>query len=125
MIEITYNKDEDIIYVKRSGEIYLLDLVDYAIRIDEEFNELKNLYIIEDTRGSITKHNQKDDFYLIINEVKKRIHNYHKVKVAIIVDNPGDTALAFLYERLSKEVNNYYFKVFMTLKASKAWLKLR
>ena len=61
MIKIFYDKEDDIIYVIRTGKIYLNDIIDYIKKIYTDFNYKKTLYILDDTRDSFTMHNYKDD----------------------------------------------------------------
>ena len=122
MIEINYNKKEDIIYVKRVGQISSKDIIKYIQEIDKQFKNHKTLYVLTDTRGSRTLFNQ-NDLALFVAEIKKRIEPYHNVREANIVDNPYDTALGMIYEYIASEIEKFKCKGFSTEVAAKAWLK--
>ena len=124
MIEYSYNKKEDIIYMKRSQEIYFQDLIYFIIKIDAEFNHKKALFVIDDTRGSILKHDHKKDLENILVEIKDRINKYDVVKIAQVMGKPNDTAVGLIFELMSNEIQNFYTKVFSTLKAAQEWLLL-
>lgn len=123
MIDVSYNKDENIIYVVRLGNITLHDIVTNIKGLDSNFADLDELYILEDLRNSISKL-KEDDYPTIIGEIKKRIVNFKFVKTAVIVDSPADTVLGLLYEEIAEEVKNYYFKTFSTVKEAERWLRV-
>ena len=125
MIEFSYNKDEDIIYTKRSGDIYFQDLIDYVMRLDEEFNDFNRVYILDDTRDSTPMHNHTNNYRQIVGDIKEIMSGYSEVKHAVIASSPGNTALNMIFEKLTREIENYHFRVFSTTEASKFWLKQR
>jgi hypothetical protein len=122
MITSSYNREENIIYVKRLDEIGIQDLLTYINRIDQDFQHLGNLYILDDFRNSTSKY-EANDFPDLIGEIQKRIFKYNEVRLAIVVDVPFDTALSILYEELSKAIENYNYRTFSTMEAAKSWLK--
>ncbi|MDF1550711.1 MAG: STAS/SEC14 domain-containing protein [Bacteroidales bacterium] len=122
MIEISYNNQEDIIYVRRVGEISSEDIFKYINEIDKQFENHKTLYVLSDTRGSQTLFHQ-NDLVLFVAEIKKRIGPYKKVREASIVDNPYDTALGMMYEYIASEIDKFKCKAFSTEEAAKSWLK--
>jgi hypothetical protein len=123
MIEFSNNRDDDIIYVRRSGDIHFEELIEYVISLDKEFREHKRVFILDDTRGSNPIHDHTNNYRQIAEDIKKRISGYAEVKHAIIASSPGNTALNIIFEMLTSEIGNYQFKVFSTLEASMAWLK--
>ena len=122
MINISYSRDEDIIYVKRRDEIDIQDLLKYVIRLDQDYNDLGSLYILDDIRNSTSKYEAKE-FPVLIGEIQKRIIKYREVRCALMVDTPFETALSILYEDISRAVDNYYYKTFSTIESAKSWLK--
>lgn len=123
MIEYKYNKKEDIFYVKRYGEVSFDNMIEYINNISKQSLNHKSLYLLTDTRESITKFNI-EDFPFILNEIKKRLHNYEEVKDAIIVEAPLNAAFSMFFENISKELENYHYKAFSTVAAAKKWLKI-
>ena len=121
MIDVSYNKEENIIYISRCGEITLEDMINHIKIIDEDFKHLKKLNIIEDTRNSTSKY-EITDLPKIIDELNKRMVNFKKVKTAMIVDLPSDTALSIYFEGISKNSEKFYYKTYSTLAAAKSWL---
>jgi len=122
MIEINYNSQEDIIYVKRIGQISSDDIVEYICEIDKQFKTHKTLYVLSDTRGSETLFKQQD-LIQFVEEIKKRLGPYQKVREASIVDNPYDTALGMMYEYIASEIDKFKCKAFSTEEVAKIWLK--
>lgn len=124
MIEISYKEEDNIILVRRSGEIYVQDLINYINKIDQDFRELKRLYILDDAIGSVWKFNHKDDYDLLFHEIDKCARNFIRVYVAIVVDTPQYTAMADLYKLKTDKIKNYYFQFFSTPEAASSWLKI-
>ena len=122
MITISYSRDEDIIYVKRTDEIDIQDLLKYVISLDQDYKDLGKLYILDDIRNSTSKFEAKE-FPILIGEIQKRIIKYKEVRCALLVDAPFDTALSILYEDISRAVDNYYYKTFSTIESAKIWLR--
>jgi hypothetical protein len=121
MIKFYYSTDDNIIYVKRTDEISLKDLFEYILAIDENFNGLNELRIVDDLTNSV-RQSDEDDYSTLINEIKKRLIKYTKVKHAVIVNAPTETALSFLFQDTAKELNNYIFRAFCTFEAGKTWV---
>lgn len=122
MIEFRYNSEEDIIYLERSGDISLQDVLSCINSINQNFQSLQKLHIIDDLRHSVSTF-KKEEYPVMINELKKRVNRYNQVKHAVIVNNPSDTALTILFAMKSKSIENYSFKIFSTIEAAKYWLK--
>ena len=122
MIEISYDQEENIIHVERSGEISVEDLIGYINKIDQEYRELKRVYILDDTRGSVWKFNHKKDYDRLFHEIDKRVRNFIRVYVALIVDTPKHTAMSDLYLLKTREIKNYFFRFFSSSEAAKSWL---
>lgn len=118
MIRFNHNKEDNIIYVERRGEIVLNDIIKYVEGIDQNFQSLEKLYIVDDMRNSTSKLTVADN-PIIIDEIKKRISKYVEVRCAVLVDKPFDTALSLLYENLSSSIKNYSYRTFSTKDAAK------
>ncbi|MCU4175970.1 hypothetical protein [Carboxylicivirga sp. N1Y90] len=122
MITSRYDKDEDIVYVERHGNVDINDLVKYVVSLDHDFNHLNSLHIIDDLRNSTSTFKQKE-YPAIIKEIEARIKRYDKVKCAVVVEKPKETALSILYKMTSKSIDKYTYETFSTLEAAKRWLK--
>lgn len=121
MITSKYNNDEGIIYIERHGNIDIDDIVKYVVSLDNDFNKLNTLLVIDDIRNStsIFKHNE---YPTIIKEIETRIERYTKVKCAVIVEKPKETALSILYKMTSDSIAKYSYETFSTIEAAKRWL---
>lgn len=123
MIDFRYNKEENIVYVDRRNGVSLDEIIRYVENIDFSYQDLQNLYIIEDIRHSVSKF-ELDDYSIICNEIKKRASKYDEVRHAVIVDNPSNTVLSILFESFSEPIENYFYKTFSTIDLAKNWLML-
>lgn len=121
MIRYSYDTSDNIICAVRVGNIQLSDLLESVYGIHREFNGLKNLSILDDSRGT-TSDFTTNDFPVLLDAIRKLVSNYNEVRHAIIVDTPSNTVLSFLFEELSHVVQNYNFKTFSTTHAAKLWL---
>lgn len=122
MYNIFYNKDEDVIFAKRHGDITVPDIISYIIEIEHKFGYKDKILVLEDYRFGVTKYDM-DDYPVIVDELKKRIGD-RMVKTAVLVDSPSDTALSMIFGYISEQIVNYSFKTFSTERAAIQWLKL-
>ncbi len=121
MIESSFNQEENIIYVKRSDEVDLEELMSHIIRLDKTYNGIKKLNLIDDFGDSVSKF-QIQDFPDVIEDLKKRIQAYDHVNHAVIVTKPLDAALSYMFTLTSQSISNYTYRTFSSLKAAKSWL---
>ena len=123
MINVKFNKEENIIYVERIGATSLHDILLHIKDLEQRFNDFRNLYIIDDLRKSTTVINRKD-LAIIFVEIKKIAKRFDQVKNAVITDNPMNITSSILFENTSKGLKNYSYKTFSTFEAAKHWLDL-
>ncbi len=119
---ISIKEEAGIFYVTRVGEITLQDIKSYIDQFDKSFKHYKRLFLIEDANQAIPKY-KAEGLEEIHEEIKTRIGKYDIVKVAVIVNNPINTALSMLYANLSETIKNYHYKTFSTLEAAERWIK--
>ena len=125
MISISYKQEDGLIYVKRSGVIRITDLVDYFIKVDQDFRSHKRLYILDDARESESQFNHREDLTLLTEVLKERIPHFDRVFAALVTDSPDTTALSDLYRVMTEKIHRYYFRMFSSTEAAKLWLKSR
>ena len=121
MIRYNYNKEENIIYVERHGDIILNDIFKYILDIDKNYQSLKNLSILDDVTKSTTKYTIIENS-VIIEEIKRKLSKDTEVRLAILVDKPIETAYSMMFERLSMNIENFNYGTFSTKEAAKKWL---
>ena len=63
MIKTSFNKEDKIIYVARTGEIKIQDLVELVTRIHQEHHAARNLIVLDDVRESISSF-EPGDYHL-------------------------------------------------------------
>jgi len=74
------------------------------------------------TDASTSKMNLEfEDLGVIVSENYKSIEKYYYIIDAIVLENPKETALSFLYKELVK-TGKYKFEVFSTQEAAIWWL---
>jgi len=124
MIVSKYNKEDNIIYMHRSGDVYLEDIITNIKNNGKNLQSLKNVFVLEDIRESTTKFKEKD-YPKIVEEVKNVLVNIKKIYSALVVENIQDTALSLLFEMISENVSGYEYKTFCTVDAAKKWLFMK
>jgi hypothetical protein len=124
MIDISYQQEDNIILVERSGEISVEDLIGYINEIDHDYRELKRVYILDDSRGSVWTFNHKHDYDRLFHEIDKRVRNFIRVYVALVVDNPHQTAKSDLFKLKTEKIKNYFFQFFSSRESARSWLKM-
>jgi hypothetical protein len=122
MIEISHNIEDNIIHLKRSGEIYVGDLIEIIHRINKDFIELKELNVLDDTGQSVSKFNHGEDYNQIITAVGQIATNFDHIRHSIVADTPANAALSSIYEMFTGRISNYTFRFFSSDEAAKHWL---
>lgn len=122
MINTSFLAEEDTIYIQRTGQTTLDDMLELVQLIDNQLQGKKEIFIIDDTRESNIEYNRDTDLKKIISEIEKGLSRYKAIYVATIVDDPQTTAFALLYEKLANQIPDYHFQVVSTMEAAKGWL---
>lgn len=121
MIEYNYNKDEDIIYVKRQGEISFDDLMEYVHNIYNDFQTHNRIFVLTQTIETELIFNPKD-YPILINEIRKHLDSIDVYRDAIVISKSLNVAYSVIFEKLSIEIQNYSYKTFSIKEAAKEWL---
>ena len=121
MIEIKYYPDENLIHVKRSGEVFARDLLGYMQQVDRDFAGHKTLFVLDDVRRSTSRFSAKD-YGKLIEALEKLLPGYTRVYMALVVDTPEETALSDIYASMTQNMENYFFRIFSTEEAASHWL---
>lgn len=124
MITISYKEEENLIQIKREGDIYAQDLIELIQRVDQDFKDSEKLYIVDDTGQSVSKFNHQDDYIQISTEIEKITSNFDHVYHAIVAETPANAALSSIYEMYASRIPNYTFNFFSSSEAAVQWLSL-
>ena len=124
MIEYSFNKDENILYLKRIGDIFLDDILNIIDELNSQMENCRQIYILQDTSESSMKYNT-DDLNPMILEFKQRIKNFDIVRIANYTEDPVETAVAFVFEELTLQIDKFHHKTFSTYENAKLWLKTK
>ena len=120
MIYSDFDSKKQILISRFEGDVSLIEITDY---IDEtRINKGPNPYRLD--RHIYRKSNmllKPEDLSTIVDANNQSLKEYTYIIDAIILENPHDTAMSYLYKELSK-TNNYYFKLFSTYDAAAKWL---
>ncbi len=120
MVSYNYNQGKEYIEAIFIDKINQGEIVNYINSLMKENHLPKDLKGIIDARNaSFTFH--PADLYNIIEENVKMFTHFNTLKVAIIITNPVDTALAIIFTRLI-QLERYNFKVFNTPEAAERWI---
>ncbi len=120
MIYSDFDYKKQILISRFEGDVSLKEITDYidATRINK--NHPRKLRIITDSRKS-NMLLKPEDLSTIVDANNRSLKEYTYIIDAIILENPHDIAMSYLYKELSK-TNNYYFKLFSTYDAAAKWL---
>jgi cobalamin biosynthesis Co2+ chelatase CbiK len=121
MINLSYNAEENIVYLERSGTIYLQDILEIIEQVDTSSKDLTSLFLLDHVGDSTSAFDQ-NDYPVLLEEIRKIVPRFKEFRDALVVTTPSNTALSFLYEKLDSELPNCLFKTFSTLAAAKSWL---
>jgi len=101
MILTEFDYKTNILHTKFEGEITLLEVVEYirATKNNKEYPRILKIL----TDASTSKMNLDfEDLEVIVSENYKSIEKYDCIIDAIVLENPKETALSFLYKELVK-----------------------
>ncbi len=122
---ITYNFNEGKGYIEATfkEKVNQGEIVNYINSLMKENHLPDHLKGIIDAReASFNVH--PADLYNILSENIKMFSRFNSLKVAILIKNPVDTALAMIFTRLI-QLERYHFKVFTTELAAERWINER
>ena len=122
MTNISFHKEEQIIVIRRSGVIFIKDLLDLVENINQTYRQDKCLFVL-DLIGESTSAFHQDDYPELQESIRAIAENFIELRHALVVSKPSDTALSYLYEKLDKSIPGARFKTFSTIDAAREWLK--
>ncbi len=120
MIKYNYNQEKGYVEAIFQEKINQGEIVNYINCLMKENHLPDNLKGIIDARNaSFSVH--PANLYNILSENVKMFTRFNMLKVAIIINNPVDTALAMIFTRLI-QLERYHFKVFTTINGAERWI---
>ncbi|MCF6366776.1 MAG: hypothetical protein L3J35_11300 [Bacteroidales bacterium] len=121
MVNSSFDYQKNILITRFEGNVTLKEVVDYinATRLNQEYP--RKLRILTDSSKS-TMLMVPDDLQHIVEANNESLKEYTYIIDAIVLENPKDTALSYLYKEISKN-KNYFFQLFSTNKAARKWLE--
>lgn len=122
MINTSYNQEENILHMDRTGEIHMKDLFSQVQETVSKYKDMNCLYILDDSRAS-TPHFSSRDYPDLSEKIREGLEHFVEVRHAILVDSPMNTALGVLFEGIAGEIPSYSFKTFFSEEDAKEWLK--
>ena len=121
MISVHFNQERGILESVWSGDVDLKQILNYidATRLNKDYpRRLKILTITLEASFLILP----EDLPKIVEANLKSLEQYDIIIDGIVLENPHDTALSFLYQKLSA-THKYIFKVFSTSESALNWLE--
>ena len=122
MVDFKFNTVTNVLETNYLGDVSCAEIVDYIrdIKVNTEFPRI--LKILSDTRSSVFNFSI-EDLNKIVEANNQSLKNYDAIIDAIIVDDPKNTVLTFLYKKLAAS-KKYKFEIFATKKAALNWLHI-
>jgi hypothetical protein len=120
--EVRFDPNDGILYTYSSNVTtleHMLQGIDGIISNKELPRDLK---ILEDGRGSQVTFPPKD-LSILVERLELALIQYRSLRQAVVHDDPRNTALAVLINRLMKN-EKYILEVFSTMEAARLWLLL-
>lgn len=121
MIEFWYSEEEDIVRVNRSGVIDKSEILNYIDALVPQYNGDKRLKILTNSI-ECTLELTEDDYPEIIEALAQPLSKFLLVKKAILVNDPKDVALSFLFEQMAAKLYNFSYKTFSDEESAIEWL---
>lgn len=120
MVDCKFNIVTNILETNYLEDVTCAEIVDYIrdTKVNTEFP--RTLKIISDTRSSVFNFSI-EDLNKIVEANNQSLKNYDAIIDAIIVDDPKNTVLTYLYKELSVN-KKYKFEIFATKRSALNWL---
>ena len=121
MNSFQFNIELNVLETKKTGAQTILNIIEHYNEITKNNNLPKILNVIIDCRGASfdIKANEIDYTQEAVNNA---LNKYERIKEAILVDKPYETAIATLFKNYNSDLKSYSFKIFSTEEAAKKWL---
>jgi hypothetical protein len=120
MVYSDFDHQKQILVTRFEGDVRLKEITDYidATRLNDSYP--RKLKIITDSRKS-NMLLAPEDVPFIVEANNKSLDVYTFIVDAIILTNPNDTAISFLFQQMSKR-KNYFFELFADYENALLWL---
>ncbi len=82
---------------------------------------IPKIKVILDFRRASFK-GKPDDLKMIIKKLKEHNRKFEIIKLAIILQNPYETAISIIFQKMANEISNLFINVFSTEQAALSWL---
>ncbi|MGD0581543.1 MAG: hypothetical protein ABR974_01205 [Bacteroidales bacterium] len=90
--------------------------------VNERKNLPDNVRVLVDARRA--KYDGKpDDLKMILRKFREHNRKFEMIKLAIILQNPYETAISIIMQEMLKNIENIFFKVCSTEQAAISWLR--
>ncbi len=122
MTNLTYDQNNDIICLKRSGDVDVSEMLEVINIIDSKYNHILKLKVLDDVRDSELKLDHSSDSRDIVKAIKSKLDKYNQVKAAIVARTPMQTVKSMLFAALANLLTKYKVKVFSSKDAANHWL---
>ena len=120
MIKSVFDKGKNILFSNFESDVILHEVVEYidATRLNKSLP--RKLKILTDSRKSnmLVK---PEELQEIVEANNRSLDVYEYIADAIVLNNPHETAISYLYGELSKK-KNYFFKLFSEIENAEKWL---
>ena len=120
MVFSNFDHQKQILISRFENDINIEDITAYinATRLNKDYP--RKLRILTDSSKS-NMILSPEDLPKIVEANNNSLKEYTYIIDAIILENPHDTAISYLYKEISKN-KNYFFKLFSTYEAANQWL---
>ncbi len=122
MVESKFNTLTNVLETSYLGDFSCNEVVEYIRATKANITFPRTLKIISDTRNGLFNFTI-EDLNHIVEENNQSLQNYDAIIDAIIVDDPKNTVLTFLYKELANS-KKYKFEIFATKTSALNWLNI-
>jgi GTP-binding protein EngB required for normal cell division len=124
MINYTFHKEYNLLEVKVSGKLCIQDVIKHYNTLSNHNSLPNNLVSIIDCRNANfeTDSQEIDDMNQIFESVKNALKKFDRIKEAIVVDKPFETAVATMFSEIADK--KYSCSIFSTLEGALKSLNL-
>ncbi len=121
MIRWAFNEKEQVLEAVFSGTVSHHDIIDCMDKINKNNDYPRVLNILIDARNAMFNFSP-DEVKTVATANFRMAPSYRRIRNAIVIDDPRETAFTMLYQNASKS-RNYEVKIFTLKENALDWLK--
>ena len=119
---IRYTVENGIVRITLAGKTSPDELSDVTTEIANKHQKtIPHIRIILDVRRA-SFFGKPEDLKVIVKKFREHHNKFDLIKLAIVLQNPYETAISIIFQKMARDISNLLINVFSTEQAALLWL---